>query len=232
MDGVAHHNDITVRFTLFRLDRLPFQMNSFQSKFRNSEIFLERLRTSPQHYKAAVINRRGEDVGSIFKKTKTTPVDPRLERLQDAKVLLMESIFLWEYFDFTRDNIYGDLDETVRIADMCGTDLLELLQPQRTLEEGCFWSDSDYCMDKFADTELGTRATAMLCEANIAGIVLPEKIAAFMKRLDMVHLDDCEEQLDDGDPCFTDDDSLDVDDVCQLAGLLRDWDVTCATMIA
>ena len=91
--------------------------------------------------------------------------------------------------------------------------------------------DSDGCMDSFENTLLQTHATAMLCEANIAGVVLPADVAAFMARCSMVHGADCAEQLRHGDPCFTcDRDLLDVDDVCRLAELLRGWDISRAVI--
>ena len=181
----------------------------------SAELLLERLRTSPCCYKFAVLEE-GE--------SELPPVDTRLACLHDAKVLLLESIFLWEYYDLSEDS-YDDLDETVRIANMCGAGLMDMFHKKQTLEDGKVWDDSDACMDIFEDTNMETHATAMLCEASIMGVVLPADVAAFMTSFSMVHRDDCAEQLHDGDPCFTDED-LGVDDVCRLAELLRGWDIS------
>ena len=115
---------------------------------------------------------------------------------------------------------------TVRMANMCGASLEDMCPKQRSLAEGKVWDDSDWWMDLWQDTEVGKNAYRVLCEANIAGATLPADVAAFTARHSLVHDAECEENIDD-DRCFYYDDSvnLSVDEICELASLLRKWDI-------
>ena len=161
--------------------------------------------------------------------TPAPPADARLVRLNAAKIALYESIFLQEWHAYGEENIYDDMAETVRIANMCGASLSDVIEKQRSLSDGKDWQDSDYCEDKFLDTGLSASALGLLCEANVAGAKLPADVMAFMARHAMVHDAECALNIDD-DQCFSYSDSLDlsVDEICELAALLRKWDIRSA----
>ena len=102
---------------------------------RNSELLLELLRTSPSNYKSTVLEGESELPVEL-------PADPRLAHLHDAKILLLESIFLWEYYDLGEGTGYDNLDEMESLASSFGAGLMDMVQKQQTLEEGKVWDDS------------------------------------------------------------------------------------------
>ena len=107
--------------------------------------------------------------------------------------------------------------------------LNDVIEPQRSLDDGKWWDDSDAMLNLYEDTGLRQNALSVLCEANVAGAALPAGVVAFMARHGLVHRAECAAYIDD-DQCFLADGDLDlsVDDACELAALLRDWDIQTA----
>ena len=163
-------------------------------------------------------------LGGVGDVTVAPPADARLVRLNAAKLALYESIFLWEYLA-DEDDEYEDIAKAVRIANMCGASLSDIFPPQRSISDGqCWGSDcGDSWWDLFSNSGLTSSAYRMLCEANVAGASLPAGVIAFMARHNMVHVAECAGEV--FDDCFSDDDDLSVDAECELAALLRDWDI-------
>ena len=157
----------------------------------------------------------------------TPPADLRLTRLNAAKLALYESIFLWEYY--SGDEKYDDMAQVVHMANECGASLSDMIHPQRELRDEWCWEDSDWWLDVFEDSGVSKNALRMLCEANTAGATLPASVAAFMARHSMVHEAECAENIDN-DQCFLYSESLhlSVDEKCELAALLRAWDIRSA----
>ena len=148
--------------------------------------------------------------------------DASFVRLHKSKLALCESIFLWEYLSYDDYDIVG----LVEIANECGADLVDMIEKTNELSHG--YSGEDGGVDDFLNCLIGSTASRFLCEANVTGAKLPDAIIAFLASHKMLkHHEDCEEQLEDGDPFF-DLHELGYTEICEIASMLREWDIRTA----
>ena len=164
-------------------------------------------------------------IGELGDVTSAPPADARLVRLNAAKLALYESIFLWEYLAIGWEP-FDDMDAVVRLAGEGGGSLDDAVMPERSIDDGKGWEGSDNGMEDLFD-HTGMRKTALhvLCEANATGAALPAEVVAFMAYHGMAHDAECAE---DHELCFISDVYLAEDEVCELAALLRAWDIRSA----
>jgi len=148
--------------------------------------------------------------------------DESFVRLHKSKLALCESIFLWEYLSYDDYNV----KELVEIANECGADLVDMIHKTNELSSGFRGEDGGH--DDFLNCMIGSTASRVLCEANVTGAKLPDDVIAFLASHKMTkHREDCVEQIDDGDGCF-DLYELSYNEVCEIASLLREWDIRTA----